>query len=210
MKDILFLLNKKYTCKTYTVEGDFSSASYFLAIAVLTKSTITLKNLHADSLQADKKLLSILENMGNKIKYGTNEITIAGREIKPVTIDMIDFPDQAQTLAVLLSFADGKSILTGLQSLHVKETDRLKATINELTKMKIRTEATHDSLTIYGNKPQAAKIDTYGDQRTAMSFAIAGAKLPSMIIKDPNVVNKTFPEFWKKLQELGMEISYEK
>ncbi len=199
-------LKQAYHCKSYVVEGDFSSASYFFAIAVITKSTITLKNLNPDSLQADKKLLPILKRMGNMITWKENEITIAGKEITPVTINMIDFPDQAQTLAVLLSFAKGKSILTGLQSLHIKETDRLKATVNELAKMGIKTEATHDTLTIYGGNPKPAVIDTYGDQRTAMSFAIAGAKLSGMIINNPEVVNKTFPEFWDKLEQLGIKI----
>jgi len=197
---------QKYTCETYAIEGDFSSAGYFFAIAALTKSTFILKNLNPNSLQADKKILPVLEGMGNKINYSEDEITIVGGDVKPITIDMIDFPDQAQTLAVLTAFADGKSILTGLHSLHVKETDRLKATVNELQKMKIKTEATNDTLTVYGNTPEAAAIDTYGDQRTAMSFAVAGAKIQGMIINDPDVVNKTFPKFWDKLKELGIDI----
>jgi len=197
---------QKYTCETYTVEGDFSSAGYFFAIAALTKSTITLKNLNPDSKQADKKILTVLEQMGNTITYGADEITIIGTQITPVTVDMIDFPDQAQTLAVLAAFAKGKTVLTGLQSLHVKETDRLQATMNELTKMQVKTEATYDTLTIYGGDPQPAVIDTYGDQRTAMSFAVAGCKLSGIKINDPDVVNKTFPVFWDKLEELGIKV----
>ena len=72
--------------------------------------------------------------------------------------------------------------------------------------MGIKTESTYDSLTIYGGNPNAAVIDTYGDHRMAMAFAIAGAKLEGMKINDPDVVNKTFPEFWDKLEEIGMEI----
>ncbi|HWY80036.1 MAG TPA: 3-phosphoshikimate 1-carboxyvinyltransferase [Candidatus Sulfotelmatobacter sp.] len=196
---------QKYDCETYSVEGDFSSAGYFFAIAAATQSKITLKNLNPKSLQADKKLLPILEKMGNEIIIDNNTITIVGKEIKPVTVNMIDFPDQAQTLAVLTAFAKGKSVLTGLESLHVKETDRLKATVSELAKMGIKTESTHDTLTIFGGNPQSASIDTYGDQRTAMSFAIAGFKLSNMIINDPDVVNKTFPNFWDMLEEVGMK-----
>ena len=100
---------QKYNCETYTVEGDFSSAGYFFAIASLTNSTITLKNLNKNSVQADKKIILVLEHMGNKINFGANEITIVGKEIRPVTVDMINFPDQAQTLAVLGAFAKGKN-----------------------------------------------------------------------------------------------------
>ncbi|SRR6266568_4268028 len=197
---------QKYTCKTYTVEGDFSSAGYFFAIAALTKSTITFKNLNPNSLQADKKLLPILEQMGNSITHDSTTITIAGNGVKPVTVDMIDFPDQAQTIAILVSFAKGQSVLTGLQSLHVKETDRLKATESELKKMEIKTQSSNDSLTIYGGNPKTANIDTYGDHRMAMSFAIAGAKLSGMTISDSEVINKTFPDFWEKLKQIGMDV----
>lgn len=201
---------QKYNCKRYTVEGDFSSAGYFFAIAALTKSTITLKNLNLYSLQADKKLLSVIELMGNEIIYTSNEITIVGKAINAVTIDMIDFPDQAQTLAVLMAFAKGKSTLKGLESLHVKETDRLKATEKELNKMGIRTKSTYDTLTIFGGNPKTSAVDTYGDQRMAMAFAIAGAKLPNMVINDPEVVNKTFPEFWDILEEIGIKTERDK
>lgn len=197
---------QKYTCETYAVEGDFSSAGYFFAIAALTKSTFTLKNLNPDSLQADKKLLPVLEQMGNEITCGTNEITIVGKAIKPITLDMIDFPDQAQTLAVLLAFAPEKSVLTGLESLHVKETDRLKATVNELERMCVETESTYDTLTIHGGGTAPSHVETYGDQRMAMAFAIAGAVIPPMVIKNADVVNKTFPEFWDKLKEIGIGV----
>ncbi len=197
---------QNYSCDEYTVEGDFSSAGYFFAIAALTKSTITVKNVNPQSLQADKKLLPVLEQMGNEIQNGINEITIIGNGITPVYIDMIDFPDQAQTLAVLVAFADGESKLTGLESLHVKETDRLKATEKELNKMRINTKSSYDSLTIHGGNPETAIVDTYGDQRMAMAFAIAGAKIHEMKINDPDVVNKTFPEFWHKFRDLGIEI----
>jgi len=198
--------NQPYTCKEYIVEGDFSSAGYFIAIAALTKSTFTLSNINPHSLQADKKLLTVAREMGCTITSKKNEITISGNGVLPVTINMIDFPDQAQTVAVLAAFAEGKTVLNGLQSLHVKETDRLKASENELKKMGIKTESTYDSLTIYGGDPNAAIIDTYGDQRTAMSFAVAGSIIENMVINDPDVVNKTFPEFWNKLEEIGMRV----
>lgn len=196
---------QKYNINNYIVEGDFSSAGYFFAIAALTKSTLTIKNLNHESKQADKKLLTVLEKMGNKIIYGKNEIKIIGKGVKPMAIDVIDFPDQAQTLAVLAAFADGITKLSGIQSLRVKETDRIAALQSELAKMEIKTTVIKNCLTIYGGNPKSARINTYGDHRMAMAFAIAGTKLNAMEINNPEVVDKTFPEFWKKMNEIGIK-----
>lgn len=207
-KDFLaYIIEKQqYTTPEYVVEGDFSSAGYFFAIAALTKSTLTLKNLNPDSKQADKKLLDVLEKMGSEITYGVNEITIKGNGIQAMEIDVTDFPDQAQTLAVLAAFATGETKLVGVQSLRVKETERVVALQRELEKMAIKTASTADTLTIHGGNPKSAEIDTYGDHRMAMAFAIAGIKLSGMKINDPEVVTKTFPDFWNKLNEIGVTI----
>jgi 3-phosphoshikimate 1-carboxyvinyltransferase len=194
-----------YKIKQYTVEGDFSSAGYFLAIAALTKSTLTLKNLESHSVQADRKILNVLKEMGSKIAYGENEITIRGEGVKAVEVNMIDFPDQAQTLAVLAAFADGTTKLSGIQSLRVKETERVIALENELKKMGIKTSSSPDQLIIYGGGPKPAMINTYGDHRMAMSFAAAGAKLAGMEINDPDIVSKTFPDFWEKINSISIK-----
>lgn len=196
---------QKYKAAKYAVEGDFSSAGYFLSIAALTGSHLVLKNLNPDSSQADKRLIDVLEYMGNKIMRGANKIEITGGGIKAIDWDMIDFPDQAQTAAVMTSFANGKSVLKGVASLRIKETERVKALETELAKMGIKTESTRDTLTIYGGNPRANSIDTYNDHRMAMAFSAAGAKLEGMIINNPDVVNKTFPDFWHKLNNIGIK-----
>lgn len=195
----------KYSGLEYEVEGDVSSASYFFAIAALTGSTITVNGINPESLQADMAFLKILERMGSKVAYGKNYITVTGKGVKPLNVDMADCPDQAQTLAVLAAFAEGKTVISGVRSLRVKETERVKALQQELKKMGIRTSSTPDSLTIYGGNPAAASVNTYGDHRMAMSFAVAGAKLEGMVIQDPGVVSKTFPGFWKRLGDIGMK-----
>src|SRR3989344_6944243 len=165
---------QSYRATNYTVEGDVSSASYFFAIAALTHSTITLENLNPKTVQADIRFLKILEDMGNKVSYGQHSITINGCGVKALgTVDMEDCPDQAQTLAVLAAFADGKTTMTGIRSLRVKETERVVAVEHELKKMGIKTESTLDSMTIHGGSPKAARIDTYGDHRMAMAFAVS-------------------------------------
>jgi len=191
-----------YQKNQYVIEGDFSSAGYFFAIAALTQSTIILKNLTPHSAQADRKFLNILAQMGNEVSMSDHGITIIGKQILPLSLDMEDCPDQVQTMAVLAAFAKGITNISGVRSLRLKETERVQALKNELAKMSIKTEDTHDTLTIYGSDPRAATIDTYGDHRMAMAFAVAGTKLPGMKIRHPEVVNKTFPTFWNKLRSL--------
>lgn len=191
-----------YQKNQYVIEGDFSSAGYFFAIAALTQSTITLKNLNPDTTQGDRHFLNILVKMGNEIKTHDDGITIIGKQILPVSLDMEDCPDQVQTMAVLAAFTNGVTKISGVRSLRLKETERVQALKNELMKMGIRTEDTEDSLVIYGGKPHAASINTYSDHRMAMAFAVAGTKLQGMKIHNPEVVNKTFPTFWEKLKML--------
>ena len=188
--------------KEYVIEGDFSSAGYFFAIAALIQSTITVENLNPFSLQADRKFLDILEKMGNVITYGENEICVQGKQIIPLSVDMEDCPDQVMTLAVLAAFADGVTHISGVRSLRYKETERVLALKKELGKMGIKTEDTYDTLTVYGGSPHAAEIDTYNDHRMAMAFAVATMRLEGMSIRHPEVVNKTFPTFWEVLGSL--------
>lgn len=191
-----------YQSNQYKIEGDFSSAGYFFAIAALTQSTMILKNLNPQSMQADRKFLNILTQMGNEVNISDHGIKIIGKQILPLSLNMEDCPDQVQTMAVLAAFAKGVTKISGVRSLRLKETERVQALKKELAKMGIRTEETHDTLTIYGGKPHAALIETYGDHRMAMAFAVAGTKLPGMKICHPEVVNKTFPTFWDKLRML--------
>jgi len=196
-----------YNCSEYVVEGDVSSASYFFAIATLTGSTFTLENINPSSLQADMSFLEILRNMGNGVTVGDDTITIEGKALRPVSVDMKDCPDQAQTLAVLAAFTDGVTTINGIKSLRIKETERVQALQQELSKMDIKTSSTPDELTIQGGQPKAAVIDTYNDHRMAMAFAVAGTKLPGMVIQEPDVVSKTFPGFWEKLEAIGVDIT---
>lgn len=163
---------------------------------------MTLKNLNPASAQADRKFLDILAKMGNEMIMSDDGIAIIGKQILPLSLNMEDCPDQVQTMAVLAAFAKGVTKISGVRSLRLKETERVQALKNELTKMGIKTEDTHDTLTIYGGSPHAAIINTYGDHRMAMAFAVAGTKLPGMKILHPEVVNKTFPTFWHKLSSL--------
>lgn len=196
------------TSSTYQVEGDYSAAGYFFAIAALHKKELIIENLHPHSKQGDKKFMEFLINAGCIVCYPAStesqntQLRVAGRGIHPVTVNMEDFPDQAQTLAVLVAFAPGVSTLTGVRSLRLKETERVVAIQTELAKMGIRTESPDvDTLVIHGGVPHGAEIDTYKDHRMAMSFSIAKTMLPDLVIHHPEVVRKTFPHFWDEWQK---------
>jgi len=193
---------QKYTKEQYVIEGDYSSAAYFFALAALTQSTIVVENLEPASSQADRGFLSILEKMGNFVTYEGKGIRVEGKQVAPLDVDMEDCPDQVMTLAVLAAFAPGVTRITGVRSLRLKETERVVALKTELQKMGIRTEDTHDTLTIFGADPKPAAIETYNDHRIAMAFGIARVRLPEIEILHPEVVSKTFPTFWMQLQEL--------
>ena len=195
-----------YVATEYTVEGDISSAGYFWAVAALTGSDITVAGVNPGSPQGDMQFLDILGSMGNEVIRGDDYIRVRGRGVSPQHVDMGGCPDQAQTLALLSAFAAGETTISGIHSLRVKETERVVALQRELHAMGIETQATDDSITIQGGSPHGAAIDTYGDHRMAMSFAVAGTKLPGMGIQNPSVVSKTFPGFWEKLQEIGVGV----
>jgi len=206
-KNQIFSTEGTYKATTLLVEGDMSSACYFAAIAALTKSTITIENIQIDSKQGDKEFFSILSGMGNEIVYTKNAVTVIGKCIKPVIVNMGNCPDQIQTVAVLAACANGQTKISGISTLRVKETDRVAALTAELDKMGIKTETTNDSIVIHGGNPHGATIKTYNDHRTAMSFAIVGTAVEGITIKDPDVVTKTFPDFWDQLKKVGVKIS---
>jgi 3-phosphoshikimate 1-carboxyvinyltransferase len=200
-----------YQTASYAVEPDASSMAYFLAIAALTGSSITIQHLNPQSVQADMRFVQILQTLGHRVEWRGQELTLHGQPIltqsaSPLLIDMEDCPDQAQTMAVLAAFMPCVTRIEGLQSLRVKETDRLAATASELAKMGIHVDEEADALMIHGGQPKAASIATYGDHRMAMAFAVAGAKMCGLQIEDPAVVNKTYPDFWTDLRKLGVGV----
>jgi 3-phosphoshikimate 1-carboxyvinyltransferase len=200
--------NSHYAPAEYFVEGDASSASYLFAVAALTGSTVEVTNLPPLSLQSDSAFAGLLAGMGCRVSKDKT-ITVTGCDtLKPITADLSAMPDIAQTLAVVAAFAEGESILTGLKTLQFKETERITALKNELGKMGIACEATADSLRIKGGKPAGAQIQTYGDHRMAMAFAVAGTKIPGVFIQDPGVVKKSFPRFWNVLSEMGITVKF--
>lgn len=204
---------QRYQAREYVIEADASNASYFLAAAAVTGGTVTLENLSSDSLQGDACFVDVLEQMGCQVTRGP-QIGVTGPErLQPITVNMEAIPDTAQTLAVVAAFADGPSEIRGLGSLRVKETDRLRAVAVELPKLGVRVYEGRDSWTITPPEEDTrhgGEIDTYDDHRMAMAFAVAGLRVPGVVINDPGCVAKTFPDFWQRWsQAFGTGDTYE-
>jgi 3-phosphoshikimate 1-carboxyvinyltransferase len=140
--------------------------------------------------------------MGCVIESTPAGLTVQGGPLQGVTVDMATMPDLVPTLAVLAAFAAGDTVITGVAHLRHKESDRLHAVATELGKLGIEARETPDGLVIRGGTPKGAVIRTYDDHRIAMSFAVAGLKIPGVAIEDPECVAKSFPDFWQFFQQL--------
>ena len=194
--------NQHYRAQTYEVEGDASSASYFFAAAAVTGGEVSVTHLNPDSAQGDIKFPEALQQMGCEVKHSGEKITVFGNPLRGITINMEDMPDVVQTLAVVALFAEGKTTITGIGNLRIKETDRIAALAKELTRLGASVEAGDDFIIITPGPLKAAEVDTYHDHRMAMSFAVAGLGIPGVKIVNPRCVDKSFPDFFERFQEL--------
>jgi 3-phosphoshikimate 1-carboxyvinyltransferase len=192
-----------YWSRQYPIEGDASGASYLWAVAAVTGGEVTVENINPSSAQGDMKFPELLEQMGCSVTRFERSITVRGTQtLRAIDVDMSLMPDTAQTLAVVAACAEGSTIIRGLSTLRVKETDRIAALHAELEKLGIRSEPGPDYLVVHGGTPQGARIATYEDHRMAMSFAVLGARVAGMAIEEPDVVGKSFPNFWDVLEEM--------
>lgn len=192
------------------VESDWSSASYFYSIAAISESAeIKLSNYRKDSRQGDSCLAEIYQHFGVQTEYSENSILLKKEKMKRsirINEDLRNSPDIAQTIAVTCLALGMECVLEGLHTLKIKETDRLLALKNEMEKFGARVHITDDCLHLLPTKTLAKDIliETYNDHRMAMAFAPLALKT-SFSIKDAGVVSKSYPDFWKDLNELGFE-----
>ncbi len=196
---------QKYRAGSYYVEPDCSQAGYFWAAAAISGSEIKVKGIAKDSRQGDLKLTGLLEKMGCKIYFESDGITVRGGSLTGIDTDMSDIPDMVPTLAVVAAFADGTTVIKNVEHLKAKESNRLSAVINELTKTGIEAKSVGSDLVVKGGTPAGAHIETYDDHRIAMSFAVAGLKVPGIFIKNEKCVEKSFPNFWDVFNKLGKQ-----
>lgn len=199
--------NQVYKPVEFTVEPDLSNASYFWAAGAVTGRKIKVENISRNSLQGDLRFLDILEQMGCRIDYHTNGISVTGKGspgefLKCIDVDMSDIPDVVPTLAVIASFAQGKTIIRNIAHLREKECDRIDALASQLAKMGIKVNQGKDWLSVTGGISSGAFIETFNDHRIAMAFAIAGLKVPGIKIENEKCTGKSFPSFWEVFDAL--------
>jgi 3-phosphoshikimate 1-carboxyvinyltransferase len=190
----------RYQGRSYAIEPDASAASYFFAIAAVAGGEATVTGLDRASLQGDLAFCDCLEQMGCEVVYSQHGTTVRGGRLRGVDLDMNAISDTVQTLAVVALFADGVTTIRNVGHIRHKETDRIDAVARELRKLGANVEEWDDALRITPGPSRGAIIDTYDDHRMAMSFAIAGLKIPGVIIRDPQCTQKTYPHFFRDLK----------
>lgn len=195
---------------TIHVEGDASSASYFLAAGAIAGGPVRVEGVGRDSIQGDVRFVEALEQMGASISMGDNWIEASANGVlKAIDADFNHIPDAAMTIAVAALYADGPSTLRNIGSWRVKETDRLAAMATELRKLGATVEEGADYLRVTPPEQiQAAAIDTYDDHRMAMCFSLASldgvARRGNTIrINDPQCVAKTFPDYFETFAQIA-------
>ena len=188
----------------YLVEGDASSASYFLAAAAIGGGSIKVTGIGKKSVQGDIQFADALEAMGANIEWGDDYIKASKGELKAIDMDMNHIPDAAMTIAVAALFAEGTTKITNVYNWRVKETDRLYAMATELRKVGAEVVEGHDFIEVTAPAHiKHAEIDTYDDHRIAMCFSLVALSGTPVTINDPKCTSKTFPDYFEKLASVS-------
>jgi 3-phosphoshikimate 1-carboxyvinyltransferase len=188
-----------YQARQYAVDPDASAASYFWAAAAVTGGEVTVEGLSADSLQGDVAFVDCLERMGCQVRREPDAITVVGRLLHGIDVDMNAISDTVQTLSVVALFAEGETTIRHVGHIRHKETDRIAALATELRKLGAEVTERPDGLVIRPQSLRPATIDTYDDHRMAMSFAVAGLCIPGVRINNPGCTAKTYPAYFDDL-----------
>jgi 3-phosphoshikimate 1-carboxyvinyltransferase len=231
--DRFVVLRQRYQPARLKVEGDWSSASYFLALGAISEEGIQIDNLSPASLQGDRVILDYLRNMGVMVRVSGDTLIVSQDRLKAIQADLSDAIDLLPTMAVLAALAEGESVFIGIERARIKESNRVAAMKEGLVKMGINVIEDQDRLTItglktpkkaadeYGDKDESENkkddkeevarepvvVNCYGDHRIAMAFGVLGVALGGVTIDGAECVAKTYPDFWKELEKLGGKIT---
>ena len=198
-----------YQSLNYDVEPDMSAAAYFYALAGILGVKVCVKGVTTQMLQGDTAFLKLLEKMGCTVQEEESIVVTGpenGRLRGGFTIDMSAFSDQALTLAAIAPFADAPITITGIGHIRLQECDRIKAIVNNLAVLGIKTQEQEDQVTIYPGVPMGGEVETYEDHRVAMSFALTGLRCEGVVIKNPSCCKKTFAEYFEVLEQTLKQI----
>jgi 3-phosphoshikimate 1-carboxyvinyltransferase len=203
-----------YVGAHHVIEGDASAASYFWAAAALTGSTIRVEGIGKETVQGDLRCSEVLAEMGCRVTKERDAVQVVGGLLRGIDCDCADIPDVVPTLAVVALFARGKTRLRGVPHLRHKESDRIASVASELRKIGGQVRELPDGLEIGGTSGKqdphftGAEIETWGDHRIAMAFAIAGLAIPGIVVARPQVVSKSFPSFFQALAGIGANVTF--
>jgi 3-phosphoshikimate 1-carboxyvinyltransferase len=203
----IFRIKGRQTYKavdSFMVEGDASSASYFLAAAAIKGGTVKVTGIGKNSIQGDVAFADVLEKMGAKVEWGDDFVSVTRGELNPIDMDFNHIPDAAMTIATTALFAKGTTTLRNIYNWRVKETDRLFAMATELRKVGAEVLEGEDYLEIIPPKIlKHAVIDTYDDHRMAMCFSLLALDPASVTINEPECTAKTFPTYFEVLESIS-------
>jgi len=208
----------RYRPGDHRISGDWTAASYVFAAAALAPGRVTAGGLDPDSPQGERRFPELLRRMGCEVSEAPSEegvrVTVTGpSRLRGISVDMRSMPDAAPTLAAIAPFAEGPTRIHGTSHLRHKESDRIAALADGLGRLGAPATAKDDGLAIEpparGASLRAATLDSHGDHRIAMALALTGLRLPGVRIRNPQVVAKSFPGFWRTLAELGVRVSGE-
>ncbi len=187
----------------FLVEGDASSASYFLAAGAIKGGTVTVTGVGKKCVQGDVKFADVLEKMGAQVEWGDDYIRVTGAPLHGVDLDMNHIPDAAMTIATTALFAKGTTAIRNIYNWRVKETDRLAAMATELKKVGATVVEGHDFIEVTPpEKLTEAAIDTYNDHRIAMCFSLVALSDTAVVINDPGCTAKTFPDYFTRFSSI--------
>jgi len=198
---------RTYRGREFEVEGDWSSASYFLAAAALCGGEVEIRGLRRGSRQGDAVFLELLERLGGRSVATEDGVRFEAGPSLPggdLRLDLRDAPDIVPTVAVVAAFRPGRTEICGVPHLRIKESDRIATVATELRRIGARVEERPDGLGIEGGaRLCGAAIDPHGDHRIAMSLALAGLRIPGVVIHDPACVAKSYPGYFDDLERIG-------
>jgi 3-phosphoshikimate 1-carboxyvinyltransferase len=201
-----------YVGRDVRIEPDASAASYLFAAAVVCGGRVRVPGLGRNTVQGDLKFVDVLERMGATVVHRADATEVIGSGgLRGVDVDLADFSDTAPTLAVVAAFAEGPTRVRGIGFIRAKETDRIGAVVTELRRLGVQADEEPDGFVVHPRPEGPAllpgTVQTYEDHRMAMSFAVAGLRVPGIEIADPGCVAKTFPRFWSVVESLRGQLA---
>lgn len=202
LMDNFYISKQAYQPASYEVEGDWSSAACFLALGAVS-GEVEVDNLSPQSLQSDKIMLRLLRQMGAEVEVSPRVIRVRRAKLKALRADFSDCIDLLPTMAVLAAVAGGTSEFEGISRARMKESNRVAVVREGLEKMGVKVAEEKNRLRITGSKLKSAVIDSHDDHRIAMAFSVLGTLAGNTVINGAECVNKTFPEFWAILRNIG-------